>query len=285
MEYLERRIPMKKKKPTILILGSEGMLGRYVYKYLRKKYSVEAVSRELLDASDTTSSEIYNVCIVHGIKEGDTVINCIGTIKPQVDKLGTLNALLVNSVFPHKLADVCEKLKVHLIHPTTDCVYSGKDGKYDENSRHDISDVYGRTKSLGEPTNATVIRTSIIGEELKTKRSLVEWLKGCKNQGVPIPGFTNHFWNGITCLQFAKICDKIIKDDLFWVGVRHLYSNDVSKFELVSLISRIYKLDLTINPVEHEFTDRTLRTINDNSIFEIPSLDQQISEMKEFKLK
>ena len=192
----------------IYVLGSKGMLGRYVSTYLNDYYDVVNLSRDEVDASKVREEELRAKLHNLGIKKGDVVINCIGTIKPMVDALGDLNAIQVNSVFPRLLANVCEDMKVKLIHPTTDCVFTGLKGKYNENDIHDISDVYGRTKSLGEPNNCTVIRTSIIGEEVGQGRSLVEWIKSSSN--TTVFGFTNHYWNGVTCLQFAKICEKII---------------------------------------------------------------------------
>ena len=108
--------------------------------------------------------------VVLHVKSGDVIINCIGTIKPRVDSLGDLNAILVNSVFPRVLANVCETLGVNMIHPTTDCVYTGTKGSYDETDKYDVNDVYGMSKALGEPNNCTVIRTSIIGEEVGQTR-------------------------------------------------------------------------------------------------------------------
>jgi dTDP-4-dehydrorhamnose reductase len=138
------------------------------------------------------------------------------------------------------------------------------------------------SKALGEPKNCTVIRTSIIGEEVNQGRSLIEWIKSEKNNNVF--GFTNHFWNGVTCLQFAKICEKIIQKNLFWLGTRHIHSNTLNKKELVELISKIYNLNVTVNQKETELAcDRSLSSVcNEINLFEIPSLEKQIIELNEF---
>ena len=98
-----------------------------------------------------------NVIVEKGYDSGDVIVNCIGMIKPQVDKLGTVAAIKVNSLFPHYLSNVGEGLGAKVIHITTDCVWSGQDGNYTEDTPHDALDVYGKTKSLGEPENCTVI--------------------------------------------------------------------------------------------------------------------------------
>jgi dTDP-4-dehydrorhamnose reductase len=257
----------------IFILGSKGMLGRYMTTYLKDYFNVVDITRKEIDASNVKQEELHAKLYNLGLKEGDVVINCVGTIKPMVDSLGDLNAIQVNSVFPRILANVCEKMKVKMIHPTTDCVFTGFRGQYTENDIHDISDVYGRSKSLGEPNNCTVIR------------SLIEWVKSNKNNSVF--GFTNHIWNGVTCLQLAKICKQIIDKELFWVGVRHVFSNSLNKLELVSTISDVYDLNIEVNPKETPIKcDRSLSSSSEfYKIFNIPSLREQIKEMKEFSEK
>ena len=161
------------------------------------------------------------------------------------------------------------------------CVYDGLEGKYDENSEHNAKDVYGKTKSLGEPKNATTIRTSIIGDEINNKKSLVEWVKSNKDKTVF--GYTNHHWNGVTCLQFAKICRHIIDNNLYWKGVRHVVSpTTVTKEGLVNMISDVYDLNITVTPKEtHILCDRSLNSIYLPNVI-IPELIIQVNDMKDF---
>ena len=181
---------------NIFVLGSNGMLGRYVSTFLSKENNVINLTRNELDAETVAEEDITNILVDNKYSSGDVIVNCIGMIKPQVDKLGTVAAIKVNSLFPHSLANVGEKIGAKVIHITTDCVWSGQDGNYTEDTPHDALDVYGKTKSLGEPENCTVIRTSIIGEEINNGRSLVEWIKSQKDQSAN--GFPNHKWNGVT---------------------------------------------------------------------------------------
>lgn len=118
-----------------------------------------------------------------------------------------------------------------MIHPTTDCVFSGKKGGYVETDVHDELGSYGMSKSLGEPVGCTCIRTSIIGRELFNKKSFLEWV--ISNNNGTISGWSNHMWNGITCLEYCGVIEKIINEHLFWSGVKHIYSpTSVSKHEM-----------------------------------------------------
>lgn len=264
----------------IFVLGYTGMLGRYVYTYFKlKSYNVIGLSRKDLDAANIQREDLNSLLLT----KDSVIINCMGVINSR-NGISDLEFIQVNSVFPHLLSNMCEEIGSKFIHVTTDCFVEGTKGNYNESFISDAKDIYGKTKSLGEPRNATVIRTSIIGEELNNKRSLLEWVKS--NRGKEVLGYTNHVWNGMTCLQFAKICKYIIDNKLFWLGVKHLYSPEaITKYELVKLISKIY--DLNIKVISHEtetVCDRTLTSIRNEIMIDIPSLETQLIEMKSFCL-
>jgi len=152
------------------------MLGNYIVKYLRNfNYDIISLTRSDYDLSKLNITTLDKLLIEKGLQKDDIIINCAGVI-PQASKQRTLDSKLyftINSMFPVILSMICEKYDTRMIHITTDCVFSGKDGNYNENSLHDEINDYGVSKSLGELCNATIIRTSIIGEEIYNKRSLL----------------------------------------------------------------------------------------------------------------
>lgn len=179
---------------------------------------------------------------------------------------------------------ICNEIGCQMIHITTDCVFLGKKGNYNEDDLHDETNDYGVSKSLGELCDATIIRTSIIGEELRNKRSLLEWVKS--NTHGEINGYDNHHWNGVTCLQLSFIIKDIIENNKFWKGIRHIYSpKSVSKYELVNMINEIYKLNIKVNKFNTENSiDKTITT-KYKKIFDIPNLYTQIQSLKDFQFK
>uniref|UniRef100_A0A6C0ILD8 RmlD-like substrate binding domain-containing protein n=1 Tax=viral metagenome TaxID=1070528 RepID=A0A6C0ILD8_9ZZZZ len=266
----------------IYIFGSNGMLGNYMKSYISNYYEVISLTRNDYDLNNLSIVSLTEFLTNKNIKENDLIINCAGVI-PQASKQREQDSKLyfkINSLFPVILSMICEKFNTKMIHITTDCVFSGKTGNYHEVSQHDETNEYGISKSLGELCNATIIRTSIIGEELNNKISLLEWVRS--NEGKKINGFTTHMWNGVTCLQLAKIVYQIINDKLYWNGIRHIFSpRSVSKYELVSLINEVYQLNIDIIPLETELCDKTLSTVYDtNSLFDIPDLVEQIKKIK-----
>jgi dTDP-4-dehydrorhamnose reductase len=274
---------------TIMILGGSGMLGNYITSYLKKTTSYIILSLSSLHYNvETDPFEKIMDRMLDNLSQRDVVINCIGIIPQKVeqDQLANIRKYFkVNSLFPHLLSDFCNKKNYHLIHITTDCVFNGMTGNYVETDSHNATSIYGISKSLGEPANCTIIRTSIIGEELGSGpgKSLLEWVKSNKNG--KISGYTNHLWNGVTCLKLAEIISQIISNKSYWYQVHHIFSNgNISKYKLCSMINEIYELNITVEPTE-TITPKnmTLSTIH-RSTFEVGSIEQQIKDMKNFKL-
>lgn len=265
----------------VLVLGSTGMLGNAVGKHFENNKSLDTIltfrNKEVSYGTNKVFFDVLNTSLEE-LPQTDYLINCVGVIKPFIDK-NIKDSIYINSLFPHKLADFCESRNTKMIHITTDCVFTGKDGKYTEQSLHDCTDVYGKSKSLGEPKNCMVIRTSIIGEEIHKNASLIEWAKSMKNKKVN--GFTNHLWNGVTTKHYAEICEKIILQDMHQKSLFHVHSDDVTKLEMLKMISSRFELNLEIEPTEaKESCDRTLRTSKDlNTFVKTKTVKQQIEEL------
>ena len=252
------------------------MLGRYVYTYLSRhsSYTIIGVTRDDFTISDETLLTLDTFLITKGIDANTCVINCIGMI-PQ--RRYNTNYYTINTLFPLLLGKYCTKYNARYIHPTTDCVFNGDKGGYIETDYHTETSEYGISKSLGEPLDHTVIRTSIIGEECFNKCSLLEWVK--QSKGI-ISGWENHLWNGITCLHYAKIIHTIIKDNLFWKGVRHLYSpQSKSKYELVYMIALAYNVNVEIKPARTDYNSNKTLCSMYHPLFTIPSLEEQLDDL------
>jgi len=259
------------------------MLGNYIKSYLTKNnYNIVLLERKDYDLSNLSIESLRYLLLNKGLEEDDIVINCAGVI-PQSSKQREIDTRLyftINSLFPVILSMICSHHNAKMIHITTDCVFSGKEGNYDEKSIHNETNSYGISKSLGELSECCIIRTSIIGEEINNKRSLLEWV--ISNKGKEINGFVDHKWNGVTCLELAKIIHKIIKNKKYWIGTRHIFSpSSVSKYELISMINDIYELKITVNKLNTEIIDKTITT--NYKLFTIPDLRDQIIEMKNYK--
>ncbi len=253
-------------KNKVLVLGNTGMLGHMVEKVLSKDEGLEIFCTHRRDANDpfyfNAESGLQNLHTISDKNSGfDYFINCIGITNNKIDErdtLSVLRAIKINAVFPHELADFAEKRDIRVIHISTDGVFSGNAERCDESALSDCTDIYGKTKSLGEAVNDHFlnIRCSIIGPSPFKKEGLLEWFLSQADNAV-ISGYTNHFWNGVSTLQFGELCLNIIKGNNFDTlrkesSVFHFSPNDVvSKYELLNLMKTVYKKQIDIIPTEH----------------------------------
>lgn len=289
----------------VLVLGGSGMLGIGVLRALAET-GMKDVAYTTRDGSvvsgfpdlrvlrfDANSSDFSG--IESEVESGSYIINCIGVIKPHIKDDNTaqrLNAIKINGLFPDALAAFASEKGARVLQIATDCVYSGNKGRYDESDLFDATDVYGKTKSLGEIPSSSMmhLRVSIIGPESGRSTSLFEWVRN-QPENAQINGFTDHEWNGVTTYHFGKICAGIIQNNLFSSGVHHIIPGSiVSKYELVSqLAARAGRSDIQIapKPSGHR-VDRTLSTNKpelNKAIWQAagyqnpPSVEQMIAEM------
>ncbi|UTC76294.1 sugar nucleotide-binding protein [Treponema sp. OMZ 792] len=198
------------KKISVLVLGSTGMLGNAVTRYLSKNSLLNIIPTHRNDQYKLSCNSIKYDLLHDSLnilpRNIDYVINCIGVIKPFVFQ-NIETTIKINSLFPWELSRWANLNSCKIIHITTDCVYSGQKGKYVETDPHDALDIYGKSKSLGEIcSEAMVLRTSIIGEEIHSYASLISWTKSQK--GKSVDGYKTHHWNGLTTLEYAKCCEK-----------------------------------------------------------------------------
>ena len=231
-----------------------------------------------------------------GLGHVDYVVNCIGIIKPYIsdsDDKQRLNALQINSLFPQKLADWASEAGTKVIQIATDCVFSGFKGSYLETEAHDALDVYGKSKSLGEVPNPSMmhLRVSIIGPEVGRSTSLLEWVRN-QPDGAEIFGFTDHVWNGVTTTHFGKLARGIIESNLFKPGVFHVVpGNRLPKDKLVQKIASVFgRDDIKIQPKASGNTvDRTLETTSPDFNVAMwaaagyktpPTIEQMLEEIK-----
>lgn len=212
-----------------------------------------SVLKEGIDASNITSIDNY-------IKEvkPDIVINCIGLIKQLPEGKQALPCIEINAAFPHKLYEICKKNNCRLIHYSSDCVFDGqKRGLYSEDDPVTAKDYYGITKYLGELHEypALTIRTSIIGHELRNKRSLIEWFL---SQNDAIYGYSKVLFTGLPTVEHAKILSNYIIPNPKLYGLFQVASLPISKYELLQFVANQYNKKIEIIPEKHINEERCL---------------------------
>ena len=272
---------MKNLKIKVLVLGSTGMMGHQVVNYLSKysDYEIHDISyRSKLRINtiilDVTDKKLLFRTIID--LKPDFIVNCIGDIdevNPNYER-----AIYLNSLLPHLLKKISKEVGSKLIHISTDCVFSGKQGRYTELDNRDGIGLYAETKKLGEiidESNIT-LRTSLIGPELKsTGTGLFQWFI---TQDTDVQGYTDSIWSGVSTIELAKAIKWAI--DFKITGLYHITNGDfINKYELLKLLKKHSNSQININPVDGKSQNKSFIDSRDIINYKIPSYEQMVIKM------
>ncbi len=255
----------------VLVVGGGGMLGHKLVQVFSREFDVFTTLRDSVEKyarfgifDPVKTFENIDIEDIAGIEalfakiHPDVVVNAVGLIKQVPNSANVVETLTVNSIFPHRLAEVATKYRSRLICISTDCVFSGEKGNYTEDDIPDALDLYGMSKNLGEIKSygCLTIRTSVIGRELLTNHSLVEWFLG--HAGGPVKGYTEAIFSGFTTLELAEILASVIRDHPELSGVYHVSSDPITKYDLLRLIKSAYHVDIEVERSTKVKIDRSL---------------------------
>jgi|TARA_B110000116_G_scaffold260163_1_gene262985 dTDP-4-dehydrorhamnose reductase len=279
----------------ILILGVSGLIGHNILKEFDENFEVFGTlhkskkkygnlnlfsSQNIIENVDVKDFEILK-SILFAINP-DVILNCVGITKRKIDKTNPIEVIMVNSVFPHQLAEWAKSQHKRVIHFSTDCVFDGKVGNYSETSLTTAEDLYGRTKALGEinyPYSLT-IRSSFIGQELFENTELLDWF--LSQDGKQIKGFTNTFYSGVSTLYLARVVKDIIQNYPKLNGLYQLApERPISKYDLLSIANKAFQVNVDIIPDDTQKHFPTLdasklrQTIN----LKVPSWEDMMAEL------
>ena len=255
----------------ILILGGDGMLGHRLLMHLQDRHETKVTLRR-----ERAAYERYGLFTLEnsywGVEAKDTerllevvadfrpeaVVNAVGIVKQRGAAKEAIPSLEINALLPHRLAFLCRAADARLVHLSTDCVFSGRKGNYTEDDVPDAEDLYGRTKLLGEVTDAGCItlRTSIIGLELSRRTGLIEWFLAQRGE---IRGFTKAIYTGLTTAEMSHVIERVLVEHLHLSGVWQVASEPISKYDLLVQFSEVLgRDDVSIVPDDTVRIDRSL---------------------------
>lgn len=278
----------------VLIVGGDGMLGHELLQSLGNRHEVRVTLRRPIAAyrefqlfsernaiGDVDVRNFDRVADVIRRVSPEAVINCVGLVKQRPNAKSSVLAIQINSLFPQQLRDLCEDSGTRLIHFSTDCVFAGRTGNYRESDVADATDLYGRSKLLGEVDQAPglTLRTSIIGLELSHHASLIEWFLA---QRGAIKGFRRAIYTGITTMEMGRLVDRLLVQYPDLHGLWHVASLPISKYDLLVKLTRaLGRTDIEIEPDETFECDRSLRADAFQAAigYEPPSWDDMLAEL------
>lgn len=277
----------------LLIIGGDGMLGHQLLKSLAPRHEVRVTLRRDREAYEpfglfTVGNSFFNIDVrcFDRLTEAcaefrpEAVVNAAGIVKQRPTAKESIPSLEVNALLPQRLAVLCKALGARLIHLSTDCVFSGRKGDYQESDPSDAEDLYGKTKYLGElhENHCLTLRTSIIGRELSRKKSLFEWFMA---QEGTVKGFSRALYNGFTTIEMARIIDLMLVQHPEASGVWQVSSEPIDKYTLLLLFREKTGKRIEIVPDDSFVCDRTLDSSRFRQAFGYtpPTWDEMVAEL------
>jgi dTDP-4-dehydrorhamnose reductase len=255
----------------VLVIGGTGMLGHKLVQKLGEKFETWCTIRgRHADVAHTGIFEAERTIERVEVRDfpaletaiakikPDVVINAVGIIKQVPASRDIVKLITINSILPHMLAKMSEKLGFRLICIGTDCVFSGSKGLYRETDPADAVDVYGKSKHLGEvdAPNCLTLRTSIIGRELNSSHSLIEWF--LSQPDGPIRGFSRAIYSGFPTIVMSEIISDVVLNHPDVHGVLHVSSEPISKLDLLRLVNDEFGTDREITTHDEVVINRSL---------------------------
>lgn len=282
----------------ILVLGVSGMLGNAMFRVLSENAEIEVfgtarsstvqryfapeMSKKIIAGVDVENHDALTH--VFAKVKPQVVINCIGLIKQLAVADDPLQALPINAMLPHRLARLCELGGARLVHVSTDCVFSGTKGDYRESDSADATDLYGRSKHLGEVTypHTITLRTSIIGHELSSSHALLGWFLAQEGQ---VKGYTKAIFSGLPTVELARVVRELVLPRPELSGLYHVASAPIAKYDLLKLIADVYSKKIEIIPDDALVIDRSLNAerFKDATGYVAPPWPELVKRMFEFK--
>jgi dTDP-4-dehydrorhamnose reductase len=263
--------PMKGINARVLVLGATGMLGNAIFRFFAQSTAFDTFGSARSTRAFHLFPESLSDRVVCGVDvenmdslvslfikiRPDIVINCIGLVKQLAEADDPLVAIPINSLLPHRLAQLCKFARARFVHLSTDCVFSGNQGMYTESDVADATDLYGRSKYMGEVDypHAITLRTSIIGHELEGERSLVGWFL---SQEGSVKGFKRAIFSGLPTVEVARVIRDYVIPHPELHGLYHVSATPINKFDLLVLVAEIYGKSIEISVDEKLVIDRSL---------------------------
>jgi dTDP-4-dehydrorhamnose reductase len=232
----------------VLVIGI-GFLGNYIVKQLKTNNFV-TLGTKISKTSKTSSLDITQKQDLEKIIlefNPDCIINCAASVDVDfLEKLPEM-AYSINSDGVKNLAELSNKYSKRIIHISTDSIFDGIQGNYNENDIPNPINVYGKSKEIGEKylrnihQNHVIIRTNFYGIHNEGK-FLFDWIKSSLESKKQISGFDDVIFSPVEIGNLSEIIQEFVVND--FNGTVNISSNDmITKYDFAIKIAKCFNYD------------------------------------------
>jgi dTDP-4-dehydrorhamnose reductase len=248
---------------TVLVTGSNGLLGQKITEniLLNKQFNLVATSKgsnrypvkegyTYADMDILDAGQVRNVVAQY---KPDAIIHTAAMTNVDTCQVEKELARALNVDALKTLVAVCETMNIQLVHLSTDFVFDGEEGPYDESARPNPLSYYGQTKVEAEVLiqnshcRWSIIRTILVYGIVKdmSRSNIVLWAKNALEKATPL-NVVNDQWRMPTLAEdLAWACLKAVEKEV--TGIYHISGKDMmSVSELVSRVADYFGLDKSL---------------------------------------
>lgn len=245
-------------KERVLITGSNGLLGQKLVNFFKDYYEVHALSRGENRNSNTKGYTYYNIDVTDFKKlillvdkiQPHFIINTAAMTNVDECEEKKTECNIINVELVNHLVQSCKKNNIHLIHISTDFIFDGKEGPYNETDNPNPLSHYGLTKLNSEEIiiNAkidhTIIRTILVYGlvDNMSRNNIVLWIKNSIENKRTITIIDDQFRMPTFVDDLAMACLTVVRKKV--QGIFNVSSNKlISIYEMAIEIANAFNLD------------------------------------------
>lgn len=248
---------------TVLTTGSNGLLGQKLTEKVLAEGRIKLVATSkginrypVSEGYEYAEMDILNaeeVRAVVGKYKPDAIIHTAAMTNVDTGEANKELCYQLNVEATQNLISLCEENNIHLIHLSTDFIFDGASGPYQEEDAPNPLSYYGETKLLAElaikesAAKWAILRTILVyGITNDMSRSnIVLWAKGALKKGQPI-NVVNDQWRMPTLAEdLAEACLLAVEKNA--QGIYHVSGKDyMSIADLVRKVADYWSLDKSI---------------------------------------
>ena len=241
----------------ILVTGASGLLGLNLALKASRQHEVVGVVKlnrlmnvpfEQMSADLGSPDEVQRVL---AFSRPDWIVHCAAMANLEDCEKTPTRAARINAWLPGYLAEQAGWLGARFLHISTDAVFDGETGNYQEIDTPNPLSIYARTKLEGEHAaltanpQALVARVNFYGWSLRGQRSLAEFFYNSLSAGQNVRGFTDIFFCPLVVNELADLLMEMLGQGL--CGVYHTVSSEsISKYAFGVAIANRFGLDASL---------------------------------------
>jgi len=262
-------------KKSILVTGSNGLLGQKIVNQLKHRADIELIAtskgenRRIVQDFTYVSMDITSKEEVEEVMQKykpQVVINTAAMTNVDSCEDDRDNCWKINVTAVDYLLEESIKHQSHFVQLSTDFVFDGANGPYKERDTPNPLSYYAKSKLASEElvvksgyTNTAIARTIIVfgtGDNL-SRGNLVLWAKGALEKQSPINVVDDQFRAPTLADDLAKGCILIAEKNA--TGIFHLSGPEtMSILEIVKRIGKYYSLSTDcVTPIKTSTLNQT----------------------------